>query len=395
MKKKDFEGNPYWVVEGYTAYPRHFKEWETDKGVIHSNNIILTILDKNFQVGWNTNNLLRKLELFTDDKDYEFEMKDVKKFFKKHKVHSGYILGARNVIEYDASRRKLHVPSDSDGAMDGYMRRGQKDNPDKEECNRVFVELAKQRYDESGSCKDVLILDSEMAITSNLLIRAGIPVKYIHAPNFGQEAVDSLTALGVNSKKEFLSDHLESRDTPPLISWLDYCGTFDGNKEQGFYPSKDVEIMFEKGLIVDGSVVALTVCRRGRSDSDLSYDHTLHSWVMDRAIRKGLYSKVIWAKSYGGSGAPMIMIIFEFREIAEPKKATKRKRSGTVESFVGKRISIRWSMDDDTYEWYEGTVQKKVLNKGVYGKHEILFENNDTWVCNLQKSGENKFWKLM
>lgn len=448
LTKNDFDADPYWIVKGCTAYPRHFLEWENSKG-LHLNNIILTVLDKNFRVGWSLDNLLRKLELFSEDKDYELDMTDARKFFKKHKIHTGYILKPTNVIEYDGSRRKRYTPSIYDGACDVYVRRADKDNADKEECNRVFVELAKRRFEESDRDRSILILDSEICTTSVKLMEAGIPGRHIDAPNFGQDAVTSLTKVGVNSRKEYLSEYIDRSDTPPLISWLDYCGTFDGNKKQGFYPSKDIVSMFENKLIANGSIMALTVCRRGRSETQLSYDHTLHNWILGQSTKRGFYSKVIWTKSYGGSGCPMIMIIFEFEAMCckdqlvsssdgKPSAWTrhvefpscdcyylnkdtdevlwelpegfivpiaKRKRGNeskvvakkpAKESFVGKRLNILWDMNDGGKQWFDGTVQKKVTNKGIYGKHEVIFgEKDNVWIIDIQRSGLEKNWKFM
>lgn len=128
-----------------------------------------------------------------------------------------------------------------------------KDDSNKIICNQLFTREAVLNKGPA------LILDAEDLRTTMWLNRREImditvPNPYVYDKIKRDRRIKPINKL----VGEFLSNTF-SRFTSV---WLDYCCTFDGSESTGIRPKEDIQKLFNRKLLRNNSVLAVTFCYR-------------------------------------------------------------------------------------------------------------------------------------
>lgn len=111
-----------------------------------------------------------------------------------------------------------------------------------------------------------LILDSIDSQTAHFLRRAGaINKDKIHSPNSDPDVVARQVANGVSTPSHCtIGKHIDTVQCVYDSTWLDYCGSWKGNKSKKFDMKKDIRTFFKRQLFVKkNGVFAVTISMHG------------------------------------------------------------------------------------------------------------------------------------
>lgn len=194
------------------------------------------------------------------DDDDDDEGKAVKKF-----------VGCVNCIDFTSKSRREQNLLDAAKIDDGWKETVDKD---KEVINKVFTDKLQPLIDGNRENALVVTLDGSNLYTSTCLVRnAGLPSKNILVPApFNGKHNKTIKRRGnqdlkdVKISKLFLYDLILQLDpNNPLVAiFLDYCGTFTGNKYSR--PLLDIELLFRRQLLCSAqfpeAYLMVTFCAR-------------------------------------------------------------------------------------------------------------------------------------
>lgn len=140
---------------------------------------------------------------------------------------------------------------------DKYTTGNKKNNEHKIECNQLFTRFAVKNIGLA------LILDAEDLRTTFWLNRRGfenitVPNPYIHNKIKKDPRITAVNML--------IGEYMVITDKTYTAVWLDYCCSFDGNKEMK--PQEDIKLLFKNKLLRDNSTLAVTFCFRKHTRVD-------------------------------------------------------------------------------------------------------------------------------
>jgi hypothetical protein len=141
--------------------------------------------------------------------------------------------------------------------------------------NSLFAHSVAQKTKMPEFCSaryQVLYLDGPSARTTKQLIRAGINPTKLLPVSYDENAYNECKRLAPYAMGGHLSTAIGDiginiRGKRLAAVWLDYCGTFNGNKLTKVYPIKDIRQIL-RHYLTENSILALTFCLRdGRNRS--------------------------------------------------------------------------------------------------------------------------------
>lgn len=179
----------------------------------------------------------------------------------------------------------------------------------KDENNKKFAEYCKGvlntiRFQKQGK---ILYLDGPEARTTTTLLNHKIPKERLMPVSHSRDAYDNFSGLvpegnayyGTVDSLLYNKSYYNPETQGPLAAiWLDYCCTLEGTKkdrDRDEHPLADIERLLDidSGYVTDGTVFALTLCRRGNSQrpymSDGKYCRYINEFICDQGYYNAIH----------------------------------------------------------------------------------------------------------
>lgn len=162
------------------------------------------------------------------------------------------------------------------------------------------------------SDKKIITLDEEETKTSKALIKRKIQAKNIYAPNYNPLVRKKLRELGCISDDEnmivlskFLNDTQHKYDG----MFLDYEGTYEGDKNKKMHPYADINVIFEKQLLKHMSPFMVTFSRRS-SDRRMTHIEVNKAIIKNAKIHgyKLVYIDILAKREYDAKSTVYTLI---------------------------------------------------------------------------------------
>ena len=259
---------------------------------------------------WVKNEDLRDVRQYIDSKIPCFNWNDERGIHKrKNNININNVFVRRTVILKKNRKTKKIIKSSYDLHSDDFSR-GHRKGMNKGLCNTVFFLSIFHLYN-SGN---IAYLDAEEHHTTNYL-RTDFDVNQLYPINNNSQIIDKIRATGIkNATCMNMKDFLEQTVKRFIAIWFDYCGAWEGNNTTGIKLRDDVKIAFDRKLLLDTSILAITVCRRGYSGTNDELIEDITDSVTMFGEKNG-YNICFRNEHIYGDNKSMIFLIFVVTKI--------------------------------------------------------------------------------
>lgn len=261
----------------------------------------------------------------------------------------------------------------------------------------------------------IILLDNENLESCkwiHSLSTAPINPENIIVPNYGYAEFKRMKMINKKMNLatlhyQYLNDVLENISTSTVSAiWMDYCCTFEGNKYVN--PKEDLTLLFEKNLMQDCSVLAITVCTRSIGSKVVNYIcdfitglATKHGFILANATPK-LYKSMVYFR-WNLIKAPTLLRSLKMH-LTRKRKQCEIENSITIQQQQTKKRKKSQEPESESIEPLKKQknqyyFEKILSKKSKQGKNWYLIKwdgfssNENTWEPeeNIPKCFRNNF----
>lgn len=147
-------------------------------------------------------------------------------------------------------------------------------NSEKNSINEAFTQIVRERiyWNPNSHPYTALLLDSAILNTTNYLKDIGFSSENVLIPQCDENDFNKMKGNHSSLFRGKLSEIIRIIKKVKFDTiWLDYCGSYRGNKSKQIHPYKDVNTIFNKRLLKNFSVLAVTCSYRCPSQNRMDY----------------------------------------------------------------------------------------------------------------------------